>query len=198
MKETTFPAFPPYLDIGCGPTPEKGWVGMDHETYGRPDIIKWDLTKTPWGLPDDYFEVVRASHVLEHIPPSTPDPLYAIVDEVWRILKPGGLFLVTVPWGWTYASRAHVQHYRDFLPEHFLYFTGENPTFHLTKHKWEPIWRHGWRRQVGSFDQVMAPHFLLMGKSRLSLTRHLAIRFPFLKPLLTPANELEVYLYKPL
>lgn len=51
--------------------------------------------------PDDYFDVVTASEVLEHLP--WPQPL---LREIARILRPGGLFWATTPHGRGVSHRA--------------------------------------------------------------------------------------------
>jgi len=50
-----------------------------------------DLART--GLPDGHFDIVVMSETLEHLLPLTET-----VGEVRRILKPGGIFLITVPY----------------------------------------------------------------------------------------------------
>jgi len=54
------------------------------------DSIRLDLTKID--MPDRSFDVVYASHVLEHI----PDDMEA-VREVHRVLRPGGIAVLPVP-----------------------------------------------------------------------------------------------------
>ena len=49
-----------------------------------------DATAMP--LPDDSFDRVIAAEVLEHIPADQ-----AAIDEIARVLRPGGLAAVTVP-----------------------------------------------------------------------------------------------------
>ena len=51
---------------------------------------KVDITDTK--LPDAHYDVVMANHVLEHIPDDR-----AAMREMFRLLKPGGLALLTVP-----------------------------------------------------------------------------------------------------
>jgi SAM-dependent methyltransferase len=62
-----------------------------------------DITNIP--EPDESFDVILCSEVFEHI----PDPLLA-VDEFARLLKPGGLLILTAP----FASLVH------FAPYHYL------------------------------------------------------------------------------
>lgn len=49
-----------------------------------------DITRVP--LPDGSYDVVMANHVLEHIPDDA-----AAMRELFRLLKPGGVALLTVP-----------------------------------------------------------------------------------------------------
>jgi SAM-dependent methyltransferase len=98
------------LDVGCG----RGFLlsqlatKIDAELYGI-DVYelesegwtykKGDLTK---GLPfgDDSFELVVFGEVIEHL----PDPDY-LLEEIWRVLKPGGKVIVTTPNLASWANR---------------------------------------------------------------------------------------------
>jgi SAM-dependent methyltransferase len=64
-------------------------VGVDIKA---PAQVLWDLGRFPYPWPDNSVDAVRMSHSLEHC-----DDLLAVVKEVHRILKPGGLFWVIVP-----------------------------------------------------------------------------------------------------
>lgn len=85
------------------------------------EIIRADLTKR-LPLPDEMADVVTMLAVLEHIPKPQ-----RIVNEAYRILRPGGLFLVTVP---SPASRPILELFaqiglvrKEMVDQHETYFT---------------------------------------------------------------------------
>ena len=57
---------------------------------GMADCVTGDATKLPY--PDNTFDHIIASEVMEHI----PDDVGAL-DELFRVLKPGGTLAVTIP-----------------------------------------------------------------------------------------------------
>ena len=82
------------LDIGCGPTVEEGWIGVDPMPGERADDLIVD--RPAWNLPYDAATVdeIRCRHALEHFDPAMLDET---MREWLRVLKPGGTVLVTVP-----------------------------------------------------------------------------------------------------
>lgn len=95
------------LDIGCGPDPKNPFRAVEiHGLDIREDLdrnIRYaDLTIGGTPYPDDHFEFVTAFEFLEHVPRVIylPERRFAFVElmnEVWRITKPGGLFLSSTP-----------------------------------------------------------------------------------------------------
>ena len=96
-----------FLDVGCGQMPYRPlimkegkvskYVGMDFEagSYAerqRPDLI-WDGRQIP--LDANSIDSAMATEVLEHC----PDPSL-VLKEIYRVLKPGGAFFLTVPFLW--------------------------------------------------------------------------------------------------
>jgi SAM-dependent methyltransferase len=81
---------------------KKGW-GIDDETIrkyrGRVNFINGSVHQIPWE--DNYFDGVTCISVMEHIvidqPEHAKDPKYHLVclDEMKRVLKPGGLLVCT-------------------------------------------------------------------------------------------------------
>jgi SAM-dependent methyltransferase len=101
------------IDIGCGNSPFRHlldpartqYQGIDVKVaanfgYQNPDTIYYDGQVIPF--PDDSFDGVLCTEVLEHVPEAG-----AFVREMHRVLKPGGLALVTLPW----SARFHYQPY---------------------------------------------------------------------------------------
>jgi SAM-dependent methyltransferase len=68
------------------------WVNLDSSTV-LPGVIKHDLRR---GLPfpDESFDAVYGSHVLEHLEPDTAAQL---LRECHRVLRPGGIVRIVVP-----------------------------------------------------------------------------------------------------
>jgi len=84
------------LDVGV--YNPRCYLGDGYVTFGEPDTstgedVKGDLLSLPFA--DASFDGVVVTEVLEHCvnPP-------AAVDEVFRVLKQGGLLLVTSPFFW--------------------------------------------------------------------------------------------------
>jgi len=102
------------LDIGCGAIPlfllgsgfsERYGVdrclpaGSVHDGPGTPRLIAFDV-ESGGELPyrEDYFDVVTMLAVFEHVEPIL---LPGLLREIHRILKSGGLYILTTPSAWT-------------------------------------------------------------------------------------------------
>lgn len=103
------------LDLGCGTggflaaAGQRGAaVGMDHEPLaltlcrrrGLRGLIQHDVAALPWPVRDAVFDVVTALDVVEHV-----DDDAGCVAEMARVLKPGGIAVISVPsfqWLWSY------------------------------------------------------------------------------------------------
>jgi len=96
------------LDLGCGESPYRFLVnektniyfGVDIADatkfdYDRKDITHFDGKNIPFA--DDYFDNMMCTEVLEHV-----EDYQTLVDEVYRVLKPGGSAIFTIPWSARY------------------------------------------------------------------------------------------------
>lgn len=80
-----------YLNVGCGNHFSIHWNNLD--LVRCPGVEPFDL-RHPLPFPEDSFDVVYSSHVLEHLP---PDDGERFLREQFRVLKPGGICRVAVP-----------------------------------------------------------------------------------------------------
>jgi SAM-dependent methyltransferase len=100
-----------HLDIGCG--------GVPRNPYARSELFGVDLSVAapnanfkaanlaidPVPFPDGFFDSVSAYDFLEHVPRilptadgrSTRAPFVELMNEIWRVLTPGGLFYASTP-----------------------------------------------------------------------------------------------------
>jgi len=84
------------LNIGCGANNESGWYGIDIRKLPGVDLV-WDIEKTPWPMQAESVLVATSSHVLEHLNPHG-GVFMGVMDEIWRVLKPGAQFAFVVPY----------------------------------------------------------------------------------------------------
>ncbi len=170
----------------------QGYFSMDFDPAadGRPVDVRASMTDLP--LPDASVDFMVCYHVLEHIPDDG-----AAMAEVARVLKPGGLALVQVPWrsqretdedpSASVAERVrrfgqadHVRYYgRDFddrLRRGGLDVTRITPLAVLGRRgcalmrlvEHEAVWAV---RRAASDDGVLVPHDGLSGGSTAFLVR---------------------------
>lgn len=114
------------VDLGPwpGPAPE-GFVGMGRG--GAEDILA-DLDGS-WPLAPESVAVIRAHHVLEHLDSATD-----ALRETWRVLRPGGLALITVPSTAGDGAFAHPEHRTFWNRSSFLFWTDPRLWYTLEAH----------------------------------------------------------------
>ena len=132
-----------HLDIGCGVLP--------HNPYRRPDIFGIDIRQIDKDssftfvaanlvlqaipFPDHHFGSVSAFDFIEHVPRvlvthdnnATRFPFVELMNEVWRVLAPGGLFYALTPAfpsGQAFRDPTHVN---IITEETHHYFVGDPP-----------------------------------------------------------------------
>lgn len=117
------------LDIGCGKMPYKNhilknskvsnYIGLDIENALEYDAaIKPDFTWDGKTMPfeSNSFECAFGTEVLEHCP--EPE---MVLKEVFRVLKPEGIFFFTVPFLWNLHEVPHDEYrYTPFSLERHL------------------------------------------------------------------------------
>lgn len=89
------------MDFGCGSKPYQSlfkverYIGVDFENPGHPHLneqidVFYDGKKIPFS--DEYFDAVFSSEVFEHV-----FNIDEILKELYRVIKPGGVMLITCP-----------------------------------------------------------------------------------------------------
>lgn len=107
------------LDLGCGESPYRFLVNEKSNTYFgidiadaakfdyyRKDVTRFDGKTIPFE--DNYFDNIICTEVLEHV-----EDYQTLIDEVYRVLKPGGSAVFTIPW----SARYH------YIPYDYYRFT---------------------------------------------------------------------------
>ena len=121
------------LDVGCGVKKYKGGkgdvvIGLDHFKLPGVDVVA-DLEK---GLPlkKNSFDMVRCSHVLEHI-----DNAVNLIEEIWRVLKPHGKLVVIVPYRTSGSAYGDITHKRFFSLRTMDHFIERGEEHYISKAK---------------------------------------------------------------
>lgn len=80
------------INLGCGQRFISSWYNIDYQSNNK-DVIQHNLNK---GIPfpDNYFDAVYHSHVLEHF---TKEDAEEFIKECHRVLIPGGIIRIAVP-----------------------------------------------------------------------------------------------------
>lgn len=104
------------LDVGCGQSPYKFLLIAENTKYFGVDIIdaeKFDYNNseiTPFdgeNIPfeNEKFDGLICTEVLEHV-----QQYQKLIDEMYRVMKPGATGIVTIPW----SARYHYAPYDYF------------------------------------------------------------------------------------
>lgn len=138
-----------HVDLGCGRL-KKGRLGIDRFADPGVDLVM-DLNELhvagygdrPWELigddkespaddlliingrlpfPKDSIESIVSHHALEHIGAG----FIRLMDECYRVLKPGGIFRIIVPLFPSHAAMSDPDHKRMFLVGAFESFCGDS------------------------------------------------------------------------
>jgi SAM-dependent methyltransferase len=162
-----------HLDLGCGKRPRNPYhrarlCGVDIRAVGDGagadfEFRAANVTLDPIPYPDAQFGSVSAFDFVEHVPRilPTPDgrgtcfPFIRLMNEVWRVLAPGGRFYALTP------AYPHPEAFQDPTHVNIItertheYFCGENPLGRMYGFHGEFIARRtGWVRLEDSFDAL--------------------------------------------
>lgn len=119
------------LDLGCGKNKLPGFIGVDQYTMEGVDVVANLSGPHPWPWEDNSVDEVHSSHFVEHL---DAKQRVHFVNELHRVLKPGGVAKIVVP---------HWSSHRAY----------GDPT-----HQWPPVSEMWFYYLLKSWRDVNAPH----------------------------------------
>jgi len=150
-----------HLDLGCGDKPrnpygyaEVAGIDLSQDVVDRfPFILQANLSLEKIPFADDTFDAVSAYDFFEHIPRvlTTADakatffPFVELMNEIWRVLKHGGLLYAVTPGFPRDESFVDPTHINPVTTKTHTYFTlphcgariyGFNGCFRVKRVKW--------------------------------------------------------------
>lgn len=123
------------LDVGCGQKPyeklfnSSRYIGLELDTIENRKNKRADYfyDGTTFPFQDSEFDSVIANEVFEHV--FSPSDF---LSEIYRVLKPGGILLITVPFVWDEHEQPHdFARYTSFGLQHLL----EKSGFEIIEHR---------------------------------------------------------------
>jgi ubiquinone/menaquinone biosynthesis C-methylase UbiE len=133
------------LHLGCGKNIKEGWINIDRESYPGVDH-SLDLSTENLPFEDSSVDEVFSEDFLEHLPPESK---IHVINEIWRVLKPGGTMEHYVPNAGSrndFGSPSHLSHWNLQQFEHF----------DVNSYRWEKD--RGYEGFIGGFQKILAEH----------------------------------------
>lgn len=109
------------LDLGCGNNKRPGATGVDFNERTDADIIH-NLNEFPYPMQNNSYDEIYMDNTLEHL-----TNVMAVMEEVYRICKPGGMVKIMVPYFRSVYAFIDPTHLHFFTVNSFAYFDPDNP-----------------------------------------------------------------------
>ncbi len=113
------------LDLGSGTFPDKAKENeevtrVDFRPEVKPTIVH-NLFDAPWPLEDGSFDVIYASHIMEHMKDNIE-----FMEEIYRIAKPNAKVIIRVPHFSGRSAWCDPTHLRAYSYYQFYYYSIES------------------------------------------------------------------------
>lgn len=171
------------LLIGCGGTRDKRVVvngtsrewtklhTLDINPDHNPDTV-WDLTKLPLPFQPNSLTEIHAYEVLEHTGQQGDYQFFfAQFSDFWRMLKPGGWLLGTVPAAtspWVWGDPSHT---RAILPETFMFLSQQAYKDNVGKNAMSDF-RYIYKADFEMMFKQVTPEFFAFGLQAVKPSRY--------------------------
>lgn len=129
------------LDIGCGNNKMPDHIGMDRRKLPGVDVVH-DAEVLPWPFADETFNRITLSHVMEHLKPWL---VIDIMNEMWRVMKPGGLLMLAMPYPGSFGFYQDPSHIKSWNEATATYFDPDHPLYAIYEPKPWKIEANVWR-----------------------------------------------------
>ena len=148
-----------YLDAGCGDNKNDGCLGMDKRKLPGVDVVH-DVEVVPWPFPADTFDRIIMSHVMEHLKPWL---VVDIMDEMWRVMKVGGVLMLSMPYAGSFGHWQDPTHVKPWNEATATYFDPDKPLYKVYKPKPWKIEGNVWRND-GNIEIALRKRDLPTGR----------------------------------
>lgn len=163
------------LDLGCGGgdfinLDSKRIIGVDNNKKSielckkrKFRVVYSSATRLPFKK--DYFDGVHCSHLIEHL---YPHDAHKMLSEVSRVLKKGGIFVLSTPiyWDGFYNNFTHVKPYNPESIIRYLVADGQEKTLGDIISKFKKIdlyWRYRLMNLPGKLGYLIGNYFYRFG-----------------------------------
>jgi SAM-dependent methyltransferase len=179
------------LNIGCGRNILKDWINVDSVELPGVDIVANLETCGDHDRPlftniaDNTVDEILCSHVLEHIRNILP-----LMQELWRVAKPGAFMTVRVPYGSSDDAWEDPTHVRAFYLQSFGYFS--QPYYWRASYNFRGDFQP---EKIVLIPQVArwatASHFFQAVNERRNVVAEMVATLRAVKPARQPLRELQ-------
>ena len=125
------------IDFGCGSKKREGFLGADSIRFDNVDFV-FDIGTEKFPFKDESVEEAHASHFVEHL---TAYQRAHFVNELYRVLIPGGKCTVIVPHWASCRAYGDPTHQWPPVSEFWFYYLSQkwrNENAPHTDIKWNP------------------------------------------------------------